>query len=320
VVWCRPSMVDRRPFVLVVNPRAGAGRAGRQLQVLEESLREAGATFEVLRTQGPGDATRLVRQAIDSGAAGVAVVGGDGTLNEAVNGFFESDGRPVDTDAWLGPLPCGTGGDFRKALGIGTDPRAMVTRMMWASPRPIDAGWLEFRDHEGRAASRAFVNIASFGISGLVDEMVNAGPKWIGGKPAFFLGTLRAMTRYEKRRITLTVDDGPPRETSIVNLAVANGQFFGGGMHIAPEAVLDDGLFDVVGLEDLSILDQARLMPHLYRGTLLGHEGITHVRGARVVAEPADWSGPVLLDVDGEAPGALPATFEIRPGAIRLRG
>ncbi len=311
-------MTDR--FLLVVNPRAGAGRARKRVPALERALREANAQFETALTSGPGDATGLVRDAIRAGLAGVAVVGGDGTLNEAVNGFFHEDGTPIETDAWLGPLPCGTGGDFRKTIGITKDAGAMVTRMLWARPRPIDVGWLTFRDHEGREVARAFLNIASFGMGGLVDQMVNAGPKWMGGTPAFLLGSLRAMARYSKRRVRIAVDDGPAREADIVNVAVANGQFFGGGMHIAPEAEIDDGLFDVVGLEDLSRLEQATLAPHLYRGTLLGRPGVTHARGRRVVAEPADFLGPVLLDVDGEAPGALPAIFELRPGAVRLRG
>lgn len=311
-------MTDR--FLLLVNPRAGAGRAKKRLPALERALREADARFETAFTRGPGDAAAQVREALRAGLAGVAVVGGDGTLNEAVNGFFEPDGTPIRTEAWLGPLPCGTGGDFRKTIGLGRDPAAMVTRMMWSRPRPIDVGWLEFRDHEGRQAARAFLNIASFGIGGLVDKMVDEGPKWIGGTSAFLLGSLRALARYRRRRVRITVDDGPPRETEVLNVAVANGQFFGGGMHIAPEAQLDDGLFDVVGLEEMSLAEQAALTPHIYRGTLLGRPGVTHVRGRRVVAEPADFQGPVLLDVDGEAPGALPATFEVRPGAVRLRG
>lgn len=290
------------------------------MPALEAALREAGASFETSLTTGPGDATEQVRKAIRDGLAGVAVVGGDGTLNEAVNGFFEKDGSPTETHTWLGTLPCGTGGDFRKTVGISRDVNAMVTRMMWARPRPIDVGWLEFRDHDDEPARRAFVNIASFGMGGLVDQLVNESPKWMGGTPAFLIGSVRAMARYKKRRVKITVDDQDPREVDVINVAVANGQYFGGGMHIAPEAEIDDGLFDVVGLEDMSMLDQARLAPDLYRGTLLGKSGVSHTRGHTVVAEPADWGGPVLLDVDGEAPGALPATFTLKAGAIRLRG
>ena len=285
---------------------------------LQRALRDGGAVFDTAVTTGPQDATRLAREALREGAAGIAVVGGDGTLNEVVNGFFDEQGELVRPEAWLGPLPCGTGGDFRRTLQIDRNPAAMVTRLLWARPRPVDVGWLTFRDHTGEEAHRAFLNIASFGIGGLVDQLVNAGPKWLGGTPAFLLGTLRALSKYEPRPVRIRLDDGPPRETRVINLAVANGRFFGGGMQIAPRAEIDDGYFDVVGIENLSVLEQTRLTPHLYGGSILGQPGITFARGKKLVAEPADTT-PVLLDVDGEAPGRLPATFEIRVGAIQLR-
>lgn len=312
-------MVDRSsPFLLVANPRAGAGKARDRIPELAAALREAGGVFETALTNAPGHATQIVREALRDGVAGVAIVGGDGTLNEAINGFFDG-GRRVAPDAWLGPLPCGTGGDFRRTLGIKKNVHAMATRMMWSVPRPVDVGRLSFRDDEGATRERMFLNIASFGIGGQVDRLVNEGPKWMGGTPAFLLGTLRAMATYRNQRIRIRVDDGPWRSTEIVNVAVANGRYFGGGMQIAPEASIDDGLFDVVGLEGLSARQQLELTPHLYRGTLLGREGVTHVRARRVEAEPDDWDGPVLLDVDGEAPGSLPATFTIEPGAVLLR-
>ena len=314
------STVDDEPFILLLNPRAGAGRAGARREELEGALHRAGARFETWLTAGPGDATQLVRKAIAQGAPGVAVVGGDGTLSEAVGGFFDEAGHAVKTPMWLGPLPCGTGGDFRKTLGLGRDPTESVAHLLAAQPRRIDLGYLRHVDDDGRPAGRAFLNIASCGIGGLVDRLVNDGPKWMGGTPAFFLGTMRAMLRYRNRRVRIQLDDGEPRQASILNLAVANGRFFGGGMEIAPRAQLDDGLFEVVGVESPGVLSQLAQTPHIYRGTLLGREGITYARAAKVVVEPADHGGPILLDVDGEAPGALPATFEMHAGALSLRG
>lgn len=306
-------------FVILVNPRAGAGASLEKLPHLERSFREQGALFEVRHTEGPNDATVQVRRIIREGQhAGVAVVGGDGTLNEAVNGFFDENGAQIETGIWLGILPCGTGGDFRKTVSVKEDPATMATQLMWAVPRRVDVGWLTFTAHDGTQASRAFFNIASFGLGGLVDQLVNDGPKWVGGRAAFFLGTMRALTQYKNRRIRVRIDDGPTRETEVLNMAVANGQYFGGGMHIAPNAAIDDGLFDVVGLEGLSRLSATLITPHVYRGTLLGRTGVTYSRAKKVVAETLD-SHKVLLDVDGEAPGSLPATFEVRPRAIWLK-
>ena len=320
------SDIPLSPFVLVVNPHAGAGRAERRLPALERAMRARKLDYRLALTASPGDATTIVREAMRGGAEGIAVVGGDGTLSEATNGFFMPDGTLIDTKAWLGPISCGTGGDFRKTLAAtnaGTSDAAMealVERLITSPVRAIDAGWLDFVGNDGSKQGRAFLNIASFGLGGLVDRLVNDAPKWMGGTPAFFVGSLRAAVRYKNQRVRISVDGELPRETEIANLAVANGRFFGGGMQIAPRAELDDGLFDVVGLEGLDLGDQLRLARHIYAGTLLGRRGVTFTRGRVVVAEPVDPSDHVLLDIDGEAPGRLPARFEVRAGALRLRG
>lgn len=307
-------------FVLVVNPRAGAGTAGRRLPVLRAALDRRGAEHELRLTESPRDATRIVREVLKQGShTGVAVVGGDGTLNEAVNGFFEPDGTAIPTDAWLAPLPCGTGGDFRRTLRIKKgDFDGMVARMLATEPRPIDAGWLTFVDERGGPGGCAFVNIASCGLGGRVVRKVDAGPKWMGGTPAFLLGTVRGMIGYANQGVRVRVDDGAPRELRVLNLAVANGRYFGGGMQIAPRAEIDDGLFDVVALEMSSLAILARAA-RVYAGTHLDLPGVWHTRGKRVVVEAVDPAERVLLEADGEAPGALPATFELRPGALRLK-
>jgi YegS/Rv2252/BmrU family lipid kinase len=312
-------------FSLVVNPRAGAGRAERHLPRVLRALESAGARFEVLRTSRPGDATQLVREALLRGTEGVAVIGGDGTLNEATNGFFV-DEKALRPDAWLAPLSCGTGGDFRKSIGSvnvarnGDGVEELVRRMLASTPRAIDVGALRFKTHEGGDASRIFLNITSFGVGGLVDQLVNDTPKWMGGGPAFFVGTLRALARYKPARVRLRIDHGAPIEEVITNIAVANGRFFGGGMHIAPNAELDDGHFDVITMRATPIVEALRLAPKLYRGAHLSAPSVAAARGRRVDAEPADPRTHVLLDVDGEAPGRLPASFEVLPRALRIRG
>lgn len=307
------------PFVLVVNPRAGAGAAKARLPALRKALEDAGARFDVALTEGPRDATRIVREALRGGAAGVAVVGGDGTLNEAVNGFFDEHGAPIAQNAWLGPLPCGTGGDFRRTLGISRRIDPMVTRMLWARPRRVDVGWLTYVDDEGRTAQRAFINIASFGMSGLVDRVVNESPKWMGGTPAFFLGTVRALVRYRNQAVRLTIDEGEPVTRDVLTIAVANGRYFGGGMQVAPRAEIDDGFFDVVTLA-ISPVGSLALTTEIYRGAHLDRPDVSCSRGRRVRAEPVNEGERVLIDLDGEAPGMLPATFELKERAILLRG
>ena len=145
----------------MVNPRAGAGRAEKNLPRLQQALTEAGARFDVARTSRPAHATEIVRDALRRGMQGIAVVGGDGTLHEALNGFFDEDGEVIDRDAWLGPLSIGTGGDFRKTLGSphvgmgGNGIEALVTKMLWSRPRRIDVGWLEHVGNDGAPSARA---------------------------------------------------------------------------------------------------------------------------------------------------------------------
>lgn len=304
---------------MVVNPRAGAGAAKRRLPALERALERADARFDVRLTEAPRDATRIVREILRGGQhRGIAIVGGDGTLNEAVNGFFDEDGATIDEDVWLGPLPCGTGGDFRRTIGRSKDIDTMVDQLLRSEVRRVDVGWLRYTGKDDRPAQGAFLNIASFGLGGIVDKMVNETPKWMGGTPAFLLGTLRAMVGFQNQRVRVTLDDDEPVELSILNFAVANGRYFGGGMHVAPRATIDDGLFDIVGLKMSALSSLAR--PHqIYRGTHLARKDVWHTRARRVHAEPVSPGDKVLLDVDGEAPGALPATFEIKAGALSLR-
>jgi YegS/Rv2252/BmrU family lipid kinase len=245
-------------------------------------------------------------------------VGGDGTLNDAVQGFLEEDGTVASGPA-LGLLPSGTGGDFRRTFQLGDSVEEAAERILRSAPRPLDLGLLSLTSHEGRPVRRAFINITSFGIGGLTDRIVNSSPKWMGGKAAFFLGTLRAMAVYRNRPVRVKVDGEVMLESPIFNVALANGRYFGGGMMIAPEADPSDGLLDVVALADMSKLESALLSQHVYQGTHLGREGVSSARGKVIEAEPLAAGTEVLVDMDGETPGRLPLRAEVAAGALRLR-
>lgn len=303
-------------FTLIINPRAAGGRAMAKRRVVEAAMREAGLRPSIVLTEAPRHATRLARRALAAGAEGIAVVGGDGTFSETLAGFFDERGEPVRPGAWLSPLPCGTGGDFRRTVYPGRTLRSLAAGIKARPPRALDVGWVEFDTGSARVG-RAFLNIASFGLGGLVDRFVNDAPKRLGGRVAFALGTLRALRSYAGPRVRVQVGDEAFVER-IANVAVANGQYFGGGMHIAPEAQVDDGFFDVVTLRWRGPLRQTALARDLYGGTILRRKDVRHHRGNEVEAVPLG-SEDVLLDVDGEAPGRLPARFSIRRGIVRLR-
>ena len=303
---------------IILNPTAGSGAAARKRAALIGALTAGGVSPEVVQTEAPGDAGRLLREARRDGVECVVLVGGDGTLNDAVQGYLDDQGNVVPGPD-LGLIPSGTGGDFRRTFGIGDSLEDAAERVLTASARPLDLGLLTVTSHEGSPVRRAFINITSFGIGGLTDRIVNSSPKWIGGKAAFFMGTLRAMLVYRNAPVRVRVDGKVWLEAPIFNVAVANGRYFGGGMMIAPDADPADGLLDVVALHDMTRAQGALLAQHIYKGAHLGRPGVSVARGRRIEAEPLASGAEVLVDMDGETPGRLPLTAELAPAALRLR-
>jgi YegS/Rv2252/BmrU family lipid kinase len=310
--------------VVIVNPQAGGGSLGRRWVEVAETLRRTLGSFDDARTEGPGDATRIAAEAVAGGADTVVAIGGDGTINEVVNGFFDSDGAPLGEPGRcaLGIIPFGTGGDFRKTTRLPKDLESAAAVISDRRIQTIDAGRLSYTPHDagdGVTETRMFANIASFGLSGLVDEMVNQSSKRLGGRLSFMLATARAGLRYENQRVSLRFDDHPEAvDMTISTVAVANGRYFGGGMKVAPDAELDDGYFDVVAIGDMSTMDFVLHGHKLYRGTHLGHPKISCRRAKSVSAEPLGGGDPVRLDVDGETPGRLPARFDMVASALAL--
>jgi diacylglycerol kinase (ATP) len=308
---------EGRRAVVIVNPNAAGGEAGARWPELERALREVLGGFEVRLTDARGAATRLTREALREGYDLICSLGGDGTHNEVVNGFFDQ-GAALNPDAALGILPFGTGGDFRRTLGLSGDMREAALRIAHSAPRRCDLGRLRFVNHEGGEDERIFLNIASFGISGLVDQKVNSSSKALGGAASFFIGTVRALSEYSPQQIHMVIDDRLDIQVEINNVAVANGRYFGGGMKIAPYAELGDGLFDLAIIRDMAWTDLVLGGVRLYEGRHFEAAQISHLQARKVTAEPRRQGEEVLLDVDGEAPGRLPATFEVMPGAIWL--
>ncbi|HZS42220.1 MAG TPA: diacylglycerol kinase family protein [Polyangia bacterium] len=303
--------------VVIVNPRSAGGKTERQWPRLREIIHEAYGPFESHFTEAAGDGTRLARSALEGGAELVVAMGGDGTINEVVNGFFDGE-RAIAPGAAFAVLPAGTGGDFIKSLGTSKEVAAAASALREAKPRAIDVGRLSFVATDGAPAVRHFINIASFGISGLVDRYVNASSKSLGGTVSFAWATLKAGMKYKNASVRLLLDDTPARDGKIYNVAVANGRYFGGGMKVAPDASLDDGLFDVVTMGDMGMGDLLLRGLDIYSGKHLKNPKVSLHRARRVEAQPLD-GAEVLLDVDGEQPGRLPATFELVSNVLKVR-
>jgi YegS/Rv2252/BmrU family lipid kinase len=304
-----------KPF-LIVNPRSAAGRTGRHFDRIARAVRGAIGDFECSFTQAPGDGSRLAREAVAAGGQLVIAVGGDGTASEVVDGLALA--RPREPDALFGFIPRGTGGDLRRTLGLSQDLDAAARAL--ASRREVlcDLGRIEFAGEDGSRQVRHFVNVAGCGVSGVVSGEVNRGLKFGGGKLSFMLASAKALLRWSDQPIRWRADDGPWVEQRVTALSVCNGRFFGGGMQVAPGARIDDGLFDVVVWTGLGIGDFITKKRMLYDGTHVTLRNTRVLRARTVEAEPAG-DKPVLLDVDGEQPGRLPARITILPGALRVR-
>ena len=310
-------MLDPARTVVIANPAAAGGRVGQRWEHLVEQVHRALGPVSLRRTERAGHGIELAAQAVAEGATDLLSMGGDGTHNEVINGIMTAG--PAPGAVTLGVLPAGTGGDFRRVLAHAHSLEDALAHLATASAHTIDLGRCTYTGDDGRPGQRWFVNIASCGISGLVCRIANASSKRLGGKATFYLSTLRAMAAYRASPVRVVVDGRAVGEHRITSLQACNARFAGGGMMFAPDALLDDGLLDLVILEDPGLVRTLAMTGSIYEGT---HVRLPHVhvhRGRRIEVEPLDAQRPAWVDIDGEAPGTAPTTFEIVPGAIRLR-
>jgi YegS/Rv2252/BmrU family lipid kinase len=299
----------------VVNPKSANGATGKRWAELAALIARTLSDFGVEFTKGEMDAMHIARAAIKNGYECIVAVGGDGTINEVVNGFFEG-GKAINPQAALGVLPRGTGGDFRKTFDWDLDSEAAIRRLDTPDTRPLDVGLLEFRAHDGSTQRRYFANICSFGVSGLVDKEVNTTSKAFGGTVSFLLGSLKALSKYQDQKVRVSFDDKPAELLDVTTLSVANGKYFGGGMKVAPDADVSDGIFDVTVWSGYGLSDFVIKSKGVYSGAHVNWKGTRRLRAKKVHAESDE---QVLIDCDGEQPGALPCTMSILASAIRLK-
>jgi len=301
---------------VIVNPKAGNGRTRRDWPKIKSSLEKLFPMMQVAQSHARGETARLVRAALKDGHLDVIAVGGDGTINEAVNGFFEN-GVPVAPDAVLGFISLGAGSDFRRTFGIKPGLDAAITRLKSARIHRLDVGHVSCVTVRGEPVSRYFVNAASFGLSGRLAERISRSrlARLFGTRFAFGLQAARALIGWRPQRVRLMTDAGYDEIAGVTSVAVANGRWFGGGIRIAPEAEPGDGQFDIVVMGGAS--RRLKALAAL-RGSSM--PGTRTVRASRLVAAPTvDTRGAVPVETDGESAGLLPATFEILPGALNLR-
>jgi YegS/Rv2252/BmrU family lipid kinase len=300
--------------LVIVNPASAAGEAGRCWDRVAKLLRSSLGEFEHVFTRMPGEATALTRIAVRGGFEMIVCVGGDGTLNEIVGGFFDG-AVPIAPDAVLGVVALGTGCDFGRTIDQ-ANLESACAKLGGRKTRSIDVGLAHYTGHDGAPTVRIFINVASFGVGGLVSHLVSPRLKAISGQLAFTLATLRALAVYRDEIVTLEFDGEPPRSISITNCALGNGRFFGAGMMVAPAAELDDGELDVTLWSGFGLMDFIRKRHTLYDGSHVRERGAQVCRTRRTIATS---DSTVLLELDGESVGRLPAQIQVLPGVLRLK-
>jgi diacylglycerol kinase (ATP) len=300
-------------LTVIVNPHAGRRRVGAEIPELERTLQSRGLPFELRRTQGPGDATRFAREALDSGGRFVVAVGGDGTVHEVVNGMMENGG-PVVPDAVLGVVAAGSGCDIVRTFGLPGDVTRSCQHLLGDNTYPLDVGKLTYTAQDGARVTRYFPNVAEAGLGAAVAARAGRLPRWLG-QAKYFAGFWLTLPRFGLAQVRLQADrrtyEGPA-----LMIIVGNCQYYGGGMKISPRSYPGDGVLDVL-LFTGPKSDAFTLLPRVYRGEHVPHDHIEEFRVRHELTIDAD--RPLPLEADGEVLGFTPATFEVVPQAIRMK-
>ena len=298
------------PTTFLVNPASANGSTGRRWPELARRAAAAGLEGATLFSERQGHLAELAREAALDGAELLVVVGGDGSVNEVVNGLAGLGRQPE-----VAVVPRGTGWDFSRTFGIPRKIDDAVQIALQGDVRTIDLGRASYRAWDGSDATAWFANVASAGMSGAIAKRANETTKALGGKASYLWATFAVFSGWAATEIEVAVD-GERRAGPMFDVVIANGRFFGGGLEICPEAEPDDGLFDVLTIGDVTKRDLVQTMPRMYRGTHLPHPKAELLRGSSVTVKSET---PLPIELDGEQPGTTPVTFEVAAGALRLR-
>jgi len=307
--------------LVIVNPKSAAGSTRLRWASNASDLRAHFGAFSVAFTKKPGDGIELAKRGVEAGRKFIIACGGDGTINEVANGILQT-GEDVE----LGILPSGTGGDFRRTLGLPTSAREAAKSLREGVTKTIDVGKVTFFNHTDEQVSRYFLNVSSFGLSASINERVKSQNlfKWLpgntlGGKSNFAFSTLQEVLDTEFVTVRVKIDDQDEKTLNTINFCVANSRYFGGGMKIAPNAKINDGFLDVINIGDIKTAKILLNAYKLYSGSHLSLAEVKSTLAKRIEVSPVDKNQPIFIETDGELPGKLPAVYEIVPNALRVR-
>jgi diacylglycerol kinase (ATP) len=298
------------PAKIIVNPAAGAFSTRRKWPIISRLLKHIGFTFDFEYTEGVGHAIELARLAASDGYRYLVAVGGDGTVNEVANGILHSTNAATTE---LGVVSTGTGSDFIRSVGISRDYAAACSALTSSRRLSIDVGVVEYQNR-GQTLKRFFVNTAGVGFDAAVVRETERLPKYFGGTIPYVAGVLRTLFTYRNKPVVVRIGDEVSRYR-VLDVAVANGGYLGGGMHIAPDAEMGDSLLDLVIVGDMGKLEFLKEFPKVYKGTHITLPKVTMKKGTDITIESPE---PTLVYADGELLGECPASFRVVPGALSI--
>jgi len=298
---------QKNTIYTIVNPMSSNGKTGKRWPKYRKKFKEAGLDLHIKETHYPGHAVDLTKTGLNKGYKTIMAVGGDGTVNEIVNGFFEN-GKLINQDASLLIFSQGTGSDYVKSLGLDKKIETVIEVYNRYEKKWVDLGKMKYNNFDQKEVQRYFVNTADVGIGGETVEYVNRASKLMGGILTYLFGAVRTLIKYENKIMKIEIDKKEVRNSLTNSVMVSLGKYFAGGMPIAPEAEIDDGYFDILILGNFSKTETLLNLYRAYQGTHLDYPKIDYLKGKHIKIDSKE---RVLIDIDGESAGMLPAEFTI---------
>lgn len=304
--------------ILIANPNAGnRSLMKRWDKEIYPFLKDTLKKFDVEFTKKMGDATNLSTQACHDGYELIISMGGDGTLNEVVNGFF-NNGSLINQDSTLGILPFGSGGDFVRTLRFDHNYKKAATHLTTKKTKMIDVGIIEYSNTDYNP--RYFINIAEIGLGGAIMKRVNAKNKRVPAIMRYLTGSFQGFLDYQNIKARIHLKPQGSHQVNLTNLIIANGQYFGRGMRPAPQAKLDDGLFDVVVIKNLNFAKFIINFPQIYMAKkFVSSDILDYFQAEQIKVEVVNKDDRLSTELDGENHGEGNQLIRILPQVLRLK-
>lgn len=300
-------------WLVIVNPNAGNGKGKKEWQIISTALKKRNIEFEFRFTSAKGEAASIASEGVNNGFRKIITAGGDGTLNEVLNGVFTS-GIKDPSEVTLAIIPVGTGNDWGRLFGIPLDHEKAADIISLGKTLIHDVGVIDYHDGPEKKR-RYFINIAGIGFESVVVKRTNyQKDRGRSGKLIYLYNLLISLLTYKNTVVRLEID-GKQQTAQIFSVNVGNGKYCGGGMRQTPDAIPTDGLLDVTVIRDISKFEIIRKLKILYDGTILSHPLID---GYKCRNFKASSESLIYAEADGESLGHTPAEFSILPAAIKI--